>query len=142
MVLLIEIPFIYKFAGGKPITPTGDSQTFASGGVQLNGHTTDNGTSVVDGAIKAEVCEANSKHQMPHIINDNQQINSFLITDIAIAIIPKRYKITANRKEKWWCSATKHPNLKSSSARATIRKSRCDRGQEKEKMYLLCNSIG
>lgn len=45
-----------QFSGGKPITPTGDSQTFANGGAQqLNGHTTENGTTVVDGAIKSEV---------------------------------------------------------------------------------------
>lgn len=46
-------------SGGKPITPTGDSQTFANGGAQqLNGHTTENGTTVVDGAIKSEVNKA------------------------------------------------------------------------------------
>lgn len=39
--------------GGKPITPTGDHNlTILNGDVQL---ITDNGTSVVDGAIKAEV---------------------------------------------------------------------------------------
>lgn len=48
--------WIICFIGGKPITPTGDSQTFANGGAQqLNGHTAENGTTVVDGAIKSEV---------------------------------------------------------------------------------------
>lgn len=40
-------------SGGKPITPTGDAEQTVLNGAT---HTIENGTAVVDGAVKSEVC--------------------------------------------------------------------------------------